>query len=405
MIPVTMTPSSITFMLDNRHRHVAKSHANFEAVKRQLRVIQQVEGGKWHDEAELFAAVACELDVLRGLVDIPTFIATISEGRVSANATEVRFDGKVVHGHVAERLLGLLAEGFDVRPLMKFLDRLAGNPIETSRDELLNWLEHSKLPLTEDGCFVAYKFVDADYKDQHTHTIDNSFGAVIPRLDPAKVNTDRHMTCADSGYHFCSFDYLSGSHPHVMVVKIAPEDVASFPYDSEIAKGRCMFYEVIGEVPADELRERRVEDRPIYNGTHASDPSPYQDDRQDEDEDEEGADEDHSGHAAHIDDDGHQNHGGAGEDAGETLNRATMDAVTDALVDAAAPPETLGEAVAKAAARPTGRQTWVMRLKGIEYDGRALTPKRLGKLITKHGQRQVSRMTGIPRSTLQDWLK
>ena len=51
--------------------------------------------------------------------------------------------------------------------------------VRTSKDQFLRWLEASNMPLTEDGCFIAYKYVDDNYKDGWTHTIDNKIGALI----------------------------------------------------------------------------------------------------------------------------------------------------------------------------------------------------------------------------------
>lgn len=368
MMPFTVTPKSITFVLDNRLRHLDTSHTNFEAVKARLKTIQYTEielmnrSSTVDGDATPLPSIPELLDGLRDLVDIPSFIAKVSLGRVKVSDDKVLFDGTQVHGHIAERLLGLLREGFDVRPLMRFMERLHTAPIKGVQDQFLRWLEASKLPLTEDGCFIAYKYVKSDYTDGYTGRIDNSIGAVIPRLAPNSINTNRNVTCAESGYHFCSFGYLGGSHPHVMLVKIAPEDVASFP-DGEIAKGRCLFYEIIGEVPADELQARRVESTPVYLGSE-SDMYHY----------------------------------------GEETDEFAFE------VDVAVAPEEddppIRTYVAPVPANgKTGRDRWVERLKGVEFGGKRLTPKRLGKLLTKHGQRETSRLTGIPRSTLQGWIE
>lgn len=354
MIPFTITPKSITLVLDNRHRQLDASHVNFDAVKNWLKV------------------GTLSLDSLRELVDIPSFIAKVSEGRVQISDNEVRFDGETVHGHIAERLLALLREGLPVLPLMRFMERLAQAPIAGVKDQFLRWVEKSNLPLTEDGCVIAYKYVNADYKDAHTNTIDNSLGASPPRLEPNSINTNRNVTCAQSGYHFCSFGYLGGSHPHVMLVKIAPEDVCSFP-DSEEAKGRCLWYKVVGEVPADELGARKVEASPIYDGMYAP-PS----------------------HELVV--------AGAVGSTDEDEGYSNEDA--DVLEDVGVDLNVLDRARAaeEGAAKPISRPRLAERLKGITYQGKRLTQKRLMKLVGKVGQREASRRTGIPRSTMQGWL-
>jgi hypothetical protein len=362
MIPFTITPKSITVVVDNRNRQITEGSINFVKVKKVLAIYSQ------SDQGAVAESIARE--ELRSLIDIPAFIATITEGRVQINDAQVQYNGQPVHGHVAERLLTMLREGFNPRPLMRFLDRLHQNPVITAREEMLRWLEHSGLPLTPDGSFIAYKFVDQNYMDQHSHSVDNSVGAAIPRRSWDGVDTDRGATCAASGYHFCSFDYLGGGHPHVMLVQIAPEDVSSFPYDTEIAKGRCVFYKVIGEVPGTELGARMVEKKPVYGGLHsdpaAYTPAPVEDWNEENGEEEEDNSEDEGDGAA---------------------------------------PLTYTEAPDAATVRKSNRQSWIDRLRGIEHGGRRLTPARLRTLVRKTSQREVMRLTGIPRSTLQGWLK
>lgn len=377
-IPHTLTPTSLALVLDSRHRQLDKSHINFNTVKETLlKVLATTEA----DAGPL-------LDRLRELIDIPSFIAKITEGRFQVSANEVRYDGAPIHGHVAERLLWLLGAGGDIRPLLRFLNRLHNSHIVPSagvdlRDEFLRWVEASNMPFTEDGCILAYKFVRANYRDSHSGTIDNSIGAAIPRIAPDVINTDRNQTCAASGYHFCSFGYLGEGNPHVMIVKIAPEDIASFPYHDEIAKGRCLWYEVISEVPQEELQARRIEDHVVLRGDKES-------------IDDAIAGRDNSWGSA----DALHEHAPEGDEALDALEREEDDDEGGAIEH-----EDEGHPVEASEGRSAvGRERWLARLKGIKVSGRRLTPESLLELIGKHGQREVSRRTGIPRATLQGWL-
>jgi aspartate 1-decarboxylase len=155
---------------------------------------------------------------------------------------------------IVDRIIAMSKEGFNVGPLVRFMANLLNNPSKTAIDEAYLFLEACKLPITEDGYFIAYKIVNANYKDIYTGKMDNSVGKVLemPRF---QVDDNRNNTCS-AGLHFCSKEYLShyGSSSRetdrAMLVKINPADIVSIPSDYNNAKGRAWRYEVVGEVPA-----------------------------------------------------------------------------------------------------------------------------------------------------------
>jgi hypothetical protein len=129
------------------------------------------------------------------------------------------------------------------------MENLMKNPSKRSVDQVYGFLEKNNLPITEDGCFLAFKKVRRDYLDIHSGTIDNSIGQVV-EMDRNLVDDNPDSHCS-SGLHFCSESYLGsfggGSDP-VMILKIDPADVVSIPTDYNGAKGRCCKYEVIAQV-------------------------------------------------------------------------------------------------------------------------------------------------------------
>jgi hypothetical protein len=140
--------------------------------------------------------------------------------------------------------------GIDISPLVLFIENLMLNPSFRAVNELYGFMEKHNLPLTDDGHFLAYKKVRADFKDIHSGTFDNSVGNVL-EMERNQVNEDKNQTCS-SGLHFCGFSYLSsfGSNTvgdyNVVILKIHPRDVVSIPSDYNDAKGRTCRYEVIG---------------------------------------------------------------------------------------------------------------------------------------------------------------
>ena len=156
--------------------------------------------------------------------------------------------GNILHGSLVERILKLQRDGKPVKYLCKFLDNLYQNPARHAIDELYLFLERNDLPITDDGCFVAYKGVDSDYFDHHSHTYKNTVGAVMemPRQD---VDDNRDNTCS-VGFHVGRFEYADdfrGAGGHLMICKVNPKDVVSVPPDYDNSKLRTCRYEVVGE--------------------------------------------------------------------------------------------------------------------------------------------------------------
>jgi hypothetical protein len=108
------------------------------------------------------------------------------------------------------------------------------------------------MPITEDGRFLAYKWVRSNYFDCHTGTFNNSVGKVC-KMPRNKVNDDRTQTCSD-GLHVCTHAYTKFGE-RLMVVAVNPRDVVSVPNDYDNAKMRVCEYEVMYEVPADKYEK------------------------------------------------------------------------------------------------------------------------------------------------------
>jgi hypothetical protein len=144
---------------------------------------------------------------------------------------------------------------------LKFAQNLYANPSERSRNELYKFLEHKHMPITDDGCFLAYKGVQNDYysitgwngnansgQGRQNGKIYNGIGEVIEV--PRSAVDDDNMS------HGCSHGLHAGSHEYadsfkgagrMLIVKINPKDVVSVPGDCSHQKLRTCRYEVIAE--------------------------------------------------------------------------------------------------------------------------------------------------------------
>lgn len=191
-------------------------------------------------------------DALRDLVEPKKAIIDFGNGYVSIDGDVVMWKGQPFHNALTERMIEMYQDGFPIDPMVRFMENLMENPSKRSVDQVYGFLEKNSLPITEDGYFLAFKRVRRDYKDCHSGTIDNSIGEIVEmERNLVDDNPDSHCSV---GLHFCSESYLGHFGMRgdpVMILKINPADVVSIPTDYNGAKGRCMRYEVVGEVEGD----------------------------------------------------------------------------------------------------------------------------------------------------------
>jgi hypothetical protein len=229
-------PTFVTVMMNGVTHTINSDHVNYKEVVAALK--------------------NRDFDAIEKLIDVATALVNYVSGRVKIENDKVLLDDLEIKNSVVQRILQMLRDGFDAEPMLRFLENLMSNPSKRAVDELYGFLEASKLPITADGCFLAYKKVNDDYMDYYTGTMLNTVGSVLTMPRNA-VDDERDRTCS-TGLHFCSLSYLPhyhGNQGHVMIVKINPADVVSIPSDYNNAKGRTCRYEVIGEHTGPECEE------------------------------------------------------------------------------------------------------------------------------------------------------
>jgi hypothetical protein len=160
--------------------------------------------------------------------------------------------GDPVHSTLANRVLSFLEHGLDCVHLFKFILKLNLNPSKRAVDELYTFLEHRALPITDNGNFLAYKAVRADYTDKHTGKFVNTVDAVL-EMPRNKVDDDKNVGCS-YGFHAGTVEYAKDfmdRNGHLMIVEINPADVVSIPTDCQFQKLRTCKYKVVGEYEID----------------------------------------------------------------------------------------------------------------------------------------------------------
>ena len=327
-VPYRMSATSITLMLNNTPQIIPSSHMNFGKLVEELKKPQ-------HDSKRIAT-----------LADIPAAIKLASSGRVDVFDGEVHVDGTVCHNHLAVRILESIKNGFPIEPLMRFLDRLYSNPNTEIREDLFKWLESGDMPITEDGCFIGYKYVQSDYYSSHSGKDGKVLHALFTTVSMPREECDesRDNTCS-TGLHFCSYEYLPSGYTHsqrIIILKIAPENVTAIPNDYRNQKGRCCEYDVIGEITGN------VSDH--YRGRGVVDP------------------------AGTLED---VNIVPEGQKSAKPVGERTKDEIKEILT---------GLSFKHAATKKT------------------FTAFRVWNEVNKKGQRKASTNLGVPRTTIQNWL-
>lgn len=202
-----------------------------------------------------FAAVveaihARDFDAAVELASVTNFLKTVSGGLVSVTEQGVTYKGEPLTGYLVNKMMAFFNQGLPIEHYCTFISNLMANPSMTARKELYNFLEAADLPITEDGCFLAYKALRSDFMDIHSGKFDNSPGKrhVMPR---AEVDDDRTRTCS-YGFHAAAYEYAKNfmqASGKMVAVKINPADVVSIPADYNNQKLRCCDYTVMFEVP------------------------------------------------------------------------------------------------------------------------------------------------------------
>lgn len=172
---------------------------------------------------------------------------------------EILWNGEPLHGTAVTRLFKAKADGFDTTPIINFLKNCQLNPFPQVVAGLYDFLESRSLPLTEDGCFIGYKYCDKDgYWDSYTHStyqfIPNTHVKATNIENRGKVCDLSGEECSGQGIHVGNWEY-SGNMDNVVFVKVNPKDVLSVPVGSGAKKIRVWELDVLGRVDGVEATE------------------------------------------------------------------------------------------------------------------------------------------------------
>jgi hypothetical protein len=238
-----VTQNSVTVNFDGKTLAIARGDARFP------KVISAIKSG--------------DLDLIPELVDVAASFG--KDGFKLIDGQVITPTGEALPTELNARIIEFQREGLPFTHLLKFWENLKANPSYRSREQLFKFLEHNGHPLTDDGCFIAYRGVTEDFKDKHTRTFDNSPGAIC-EMPRDQVDDDPTRTCS-AGLHAAAWEYAANWSEKRVEVKINPKDVVAVPVDYNGQKMRVCKFEVI------QLCEKPLTDQALYGRENEYDES------------------------------------------------------------------------------------------------------------------------------------
>lgn len=271
---IVTADKTINVIAEGKSYCVPSSHQQYDNIKDAIR----------NNDVKLFIRLA---DTVAGLKD---FVS----GEVTVEGSNVFYKGNPLNNSITDRIVSLMNDNMPFQPTIRFLENLMQNPSYHSVQMAYKFLEHEGLPLTEDGCFLGYKRVDANWKDFYTGTHDNSIGNTL-EMERNMVDDNAAIDCSN-GYHVGSLKYVLAFHAgegHIILVKVNPKDIVAVP-DHDSTKVRVCKYIVLSE-----YLEETVLPKPLYSSGGqefvANIDDEYEEDDEDDDYDYENDDDEDDG--------------------------------------------------------------------------------------------------------------
>lgn len=259
MISNIITQDGMTAVIEGQNFTVPKDHPQYNKLRKAV----------YDGDVDTFLDAYSDKAKLEKILEMPV----MAEHDVEIKHGVVYYNGNPLHNTLTQRILDLHAEQIPVDSLMNFLCNLMENPSYNSRVQLYEYLERNHVPLTEDGYFLSYKYVQSDFRSCHKNLNgtynDNTPGKTV-KMERGLVDDNTNNGCS-AGLHVGAFSYVNPDSQTAIVVKVNPKNVVSVPHDCSYQKIRVCEYEVL----------YRYKSKLVYN-YYQDDGEEYDDDVYDE---------------------------------------------------------------------------------------------------------------------------
>ena len=170
--------------------------------------------------------------------------------------------GKVALGGIdtiVKRLNSLALTGDEkgVERIGRFVDKVLDNPDPVIMNRIVDFIKFADVEIDDDGNLITYKYVNSDYLDSHSRTLDNRPGSEV-FMKRILVDANIENECS-RGLHVCALSYAFqfwGGNKRLVKCKLNPRDIVAIPKDYKGAKIRCCRYLVTEDVTAKFLNRK-----------------------------------------------------------------------------------------------------------------------------------------------------
>ena len=257
-----LNSNGITFFHNGRPINIRKEEVRYAKILKAFDILEQSK----------------QEEAIKAILDAPkTLVEDAKKSGFSFDSDGVRIDGELLPQVLSDKIESLKKQDLPITLLLNFWRNLRLNPSAASVNELYDFLSYKELPITEDGCFLAYRGLTEDFYSVHGNLrtkvvkgevdsagrIYNGVGEEI-LIERNHVDDNRDNSCS-FGVHAGSYKYASEwSRGKMVVVKINPKDVVSVPTDYNCQKLRCCGYKVVSEVEQEILEPATDSDGQSY---------------------------------------------------------------------------------------------------------------------------------------------
>src|SRR5258708_2346911 len=142
--PYILSDTTFTVFIEGKPYQTDRTNPSWDAIKKLISI-----KNLYSNETELL------IQYMSPIKGIEKAVENVKEINVRNGA--VFYGEEKIHDALSKRLLDVMSENINIDPWVKFTQNLFANSQTFARQELYDFLESSDLPITSDGCFLAYK--------------------------------------------------------------------------------------------------------------------------------------------------------------------------------------------------------------------------------------------------------
>ena len=128
MYPYIVQGSQVTVVIGSKPHVVSKSHPMYQ------RVVDAIKANEW--------------ETVDGIIDPKKVVLEYGNGNIAVEGDKLFWKGEEFHSSLSVRMIRMLQDGFDIKPMVAFMENLMLNPSKRAVTELYGFLEKNNLPIT-----------------------------------------------------------------------------------------------------------------------------------------------------------------------------------------------------------------------------------------------------------------